>query len=278
MRISVTFDQAVVVDTSGGVPVIKVPFTSSPNNRVEKDFGYASGSGSATLMFEYQVQSGDRDDDGIDINNNALELNGGTIKDAWGRDADLSYTGSGELVNRRVDGSVTPNPARLTALALTGITLDPTFHHNTTSYSASVGYDDSMTRVRATPEDNGAVTILPADADANAGGHQVVFDTGVNEITIAVRRDGRPDRTYTVTVTRASTTVSIAAGAPSATYRLEDVDFTVTRAETADEPLEVGLTITQDQNFLAGNERSPRVTIPANATSATLTLATSDFS
>ena len=107
MRISVTFDQAVVVGTSGGVPVIKVPFTSSPNNRVEKEFVYASGSGSATLMFEYQVQSGDRDDDGIDINNNALELNGGTIKDAWGRDADLSYTGSGELVNRRVDGSPT---------------------------------------------------------------------------------------------------------------------------------------------------------------------------
>ena len=80
-----------------------------------------------------------------------------------------------------------------------------------------------------------------------------------------------------MTVTRASTTVSIAAGAPSATYRLEDVDFTVTRAETAGEPLEVGLTITQDQDFLAGDKRSPRVTIPANATSAMLTLSTSDF-
>ena len=277
IRISVTFDQAVVVDTSGGVPVVKVPFTSPPNNRVEKDFEYASGSGSATLMFEYQVQSADRDDDGIDIDNNALELNGGTIKDAWGRNAALSYTGSGELVDQQVDGSQTPNPARLTRLSLTGITLDPVFSQSTTSYSANVGYDVLMTRVRATPENNGTVTILPADADANAGGHQVALDTGVNEITITVRRDGRPDGTYTVTVTRASTTVSIAAGAPSATYRLEDVDFTVTRAETAGEPLEVGLTITQDQDFLAGDKRSPRVTIPANATSATLTLATSDF-
>ena len=277
IRISGTFDQIVVVDTSGGVPVVKVPFTSLPNNRVVKDFEYASGSLSATLMFEYQVQSADRDDDGIDINNNALELNGGTIKDAWGRNADLGYTGSGELVNHRVDGSQTPNPASLTALNLTGITLDPAFNQGTTSYSVNVGYDVLMTRVRATPENNGAVTILPADADADAGGHQVALDTGVNEITITVRRDGRPDRTYTVTVTRASTTVSIAAGAPSATYRLEDVDFTVTRAETAGEPLEVGLTITQDQNFLAGIQQSPRVTIAANATSATLTLATSDF-
>ena len=277
IRISVIFDQIVVVDTSGGVPVVKVPFTSLPNNRVVKDFEYASGSRSATLMFEYQVQSADRDDDGIDINNNALELNGGTIKDAWGRNADLGYTGSGELVNHRVDGSQTPNPASLTALNLTGITLDPAFNQGTTSYSVNVGYDVLMTRVRATPENNGTVTILPADADANAGGHQVALDTGVNAITITVRRDGRPDRTYTVTVTRASTTVSIAAGAPSATYRLEDVDFTVTRAETAGEPLEVGLTITQDQNFLAGIQQSPRVTIPANATSATLTLATSDF-
>ena len=277
IRISVTFDQAVVVDTGGGVPVIKVPFTSPPNNRVVKDFEYASGSGSTTLMFEYQVQSADRDDDGIDINNNALELNGGTIKDTWGRNADLSYTGSGELVDQQVDGSQTPNPARLTGLSLTDITLDPAFSQSTTSYSANVGYDVFMTRVRATPENNGTVTILPADADANALGHQVALDTGVNEITITVRRDGRPDGTYTVTVTRASTTVSIAAGAPSATYRLEDVDFTVTRAETAGEPLEVGLTITQDQDFLAGDKRSPRVTIPANATSATLTLATSDF-
>ena len=277
IRISVTFDQAVVVDTGGGVPVIKVPFTSLPNNRVVKDFEYASGSGSTTLMFEYQVQSADRDDDGIDINNNALELNGGTIKDDWGRNADLSYTGSGELVDQQVDGSQTPNPARLTALSLTDITLDPAFNESTTSYSANVGYDVFMTRVRATPENNGTVTILPADADANALGHQVALDAGVNEITITVRRDGRPDGTYTVTVTRASTTVSIAAGAPSATYRLEDVDFTVTRAETAGEPLEVGLTITQDQEFLAGDKRSPRVTIPANATSGTLLLATSDF-
>ena len=277
IRISVTFDQAVVVDTGGGVPVIKVPFTSPPNNRVVKDFEYASGSGSATLMFEYQVQSADRDDDGIDIDNNALELNGGTIKDAWGLNADLSYTGSGELVDQQVDGSQTPNPARLTALSLTGIPLDPAFNESTTSYSANVGYDVLMTRVRTTPENHGTVTILPADADASANGHQVALDTGVNEITITVRRDGRPDGTYTVTVTRASTTVSIAAGAPSATYRLEDVEFTVTRAETAGEPLEVGLTITQDQDFLAGTERSPRVTILANATSATHTLATSDF-
>ena len=277
IRISVTFDQAVVVDTGGGVPVIKVPFTSLPNNRVVKDFEYASGSGSTTLMFEYQVQSADRDDDGIDIDNNALELNGGTIKDAWGRNVALSYTGSGELVDQQVDGSQTPNPARLTALSLTGITLDPAFNESTTSYSANVGYDVFMTRVRTTPENNGTVTIMPADADANELGHQVALETGVNEITITVRRDGRPDGTYTVTVTRASTTVSIAAGAPSATYRLEDVEFTVTRAETAGEPLEVGLTITQDQDFLAGTERSPRVTILANATSATHTLATSDF-
>ena len=277
IRISVTFDRAVVVDTGGGGPVIKVPFTSPPNNRVVKDFEYASGSGSTTLMFEYQVQSADRDDDGIDINNNALELNGGTIKDTWDRNADLSYTGSGELADQQVDGSQTPNPARLTGLSLTDITLDPAFNESTTSYSANVGYDVFMTRVRATPANNGTVTIRPADADVNALGHQVALDTGVNAITITVRRDGRPDGTYTVTVTRASTTVSIAAGAPSATYRLEDVDFTVTRAETAGEPLEVGLTITQDQDFLAGDKRSPRVTIPANETSATLTLATSDF-
>ena len=102
--------------------------------------------------------------------------------------------------------------------------------------------------------------------------------TGANEITITASQNGITSPTYTVTVTRASTTVSIAGGASSATYRLEDVDFTVTRAEISGQALDVDLTISQDQSFLAASKLTPTVTIPANKASATLTLQPTDFS
>ena len=123
----------------------------------------------------------------------------------------------------------------------------------------------------------GRVSILPADAGSTSG-HQVALATGANEITITASQNGITSPTYTVTVTRASTSVSIAAGASNATYRLEDVDFTVTRAETSGQALDVDLTISQDQSFLAASKLTPTVTIPANRASAKLTLQPSDFS
>ena len=51
-----------------------------------------TGWGSDSLYFDYTVQAGDRDEDGISIAANALELNGGTITAADGTtDADLTH-------------------------------------------------------------------------------------------------------------------------------------------------------------------------------------------
>jgi uncharacterized protein YfaP (DUF2135 family) len=52
---------------------------------------YVSGSGSASLLFRYTVQSGDLDSDGIAVAS-PIDLNGGTIKDVPGNDAVLSFT------------------------------------------------------------------------------------------------------------------------------------------------------------------------------------------
>ncbi len=52
---------------------------------------YVSGSGSASLLFRYTVQSGDLDSDGIAVAS-PIDLNGGTIKDTNGNDAVLSFT------------------------------------------------------------------------------------------------------------------------------------------------------------------------------------------
>lgn len=79
------------VNTSEPVTVV----TSSGTPRMELTIGgstayaeYASGSGSSALVFNYTVQAGDTDSDGIVIG--ALSANGGTLKDAAGNDLNLT--------------------------------------------------------------------------------------------------------------------------------------------------------------------------------------------
>ena len=62
------------------------------------------------FSFLYVVQASDRDDDGISIPANALSLNGGSIKDANGNDADLSDNAKADHAEHRVDGSIDPAP------------------------------------------------------------------------------------------------------------------------------------------------------------------------
>ena len=60
------------------------------------------------LAFYYVVQASDRDDDGISIPANALTLNGGSIQDADGNDADLSHDAVPDHSEHKVNGSFDP--------------------------------------------------------------------------------------------------------------------------------------------------------------------------
>ncbi|NML38721.1 T9SS type B sorting domain-containing protein [Chitinophaga sp. G-6-1-13] len=53
---------------------------------------YVSTGGGNTMYFNYQVQPGDNDPDGVELGA-VIQLNGGTIKDAVGNDADLTLRG-----------------------------------------------------------------------------------------------------------------------------------------------------------------------------------------
>ena len=66
---------------------------------------YASGSGTTTLRFSYVVQAMDMDDNGIYLEANELVLNGGTIQNAAGVDAVLTYPTEGQQSGHKVDGS-----------------------------------------------------------------------------------------------------------------------------------------------------------------------------
>ena len=82
---------------------------------------YASGSGTETLQFDYEVMAGDEDTNGINVPTNALTLNGGTIS-ASGTPVNVS-TGSNLFLGILVDGG----PAVVvTAPTVTGVALTST--------------------------------------------------------------------------------------------------------------------------------------------------------
>ena len=79
--VTVTFSKAVNVDTSSGTPQIHMKFQSAAEGAHSDHYlDYASGSGSAELIFQYTVQSVDADDNGIVIDANSISLNGSTIR------------------------------------------------------------------------------------------------------------------------------------------------------------------------------------------------------
>ena len=126
IEITVTFDNAVTVNTSSGTPRIEFVLNGgeSPENKWAE---YSSGSGGTALEFTYDVQSGDKDDDGIWLRENKLELQGGTISAAADNTvaAILTYVGPGTQTEHKVDGSTVPGaPTGLTATASGTSTID----------------------------------------------------------------------------------------------------------------------------------------------------------
>ena len=119
IEVTVTFDQAVTVT---GTPRIQLRIGGGAQDNL-KWANYASGSGNEALVFAYTVQAGDMDDNGIYIEANELELNGGTIQ---GVDDDvaatLTYTRPGTQSGHKVDGSLTTAGATTAPGAPTGLT------------------------------------------------------------------------------------------------------------------------------------------------------------
>ena len=65
------------------------------------------------LYFTYTVQADDYDPDGMSIGADALSLNGGSIRDSAGVDADLSLARHvvTDDPHHKVDGGINPAPA-----------------------------------------------------------------------------------------------------------------------------------------------------------------------
>ncbi|CAM4390451.1 Ig-like domain-containing protein [Comamonas aquatilis] len=106
VNVTVTMSEDTLVDTTNGVPRIALNLGS---NTVYA--GYVSGGGTASLVFQYVVQAGDVDADGIAIPADALQLNRGVLKDAAGNHALLSHPALEDESAYRVDTEAPAAPA-----------------------------------------------------------------------------------------------------------------------------------------------------------------------
>ena len=95
--VTVTMNEVVTVT---GAPQLRLNIGGT---QVQANF--VSGSGSNQLVFSYAIQSGQTDTNGIRIPQDALTLNGGTIKDAAGNNADLDLDSVQSNASFKVDTS-----------------------------------------------------------------------------------------------------------------------------------------------------------------------------
>ena len=97
IRVRVAFSQTVNVT---GTPRLQIKMDPAYG---EKWASYASGSGSANLVFSYAVVEPNYSSQGIAVLENTLELNGGTIRTATGVNAILAHDGLAHNSSHRVD-------------------------------------------------------------------------------------------------------------------------------------------------------------------------------
>ncbi len=149
IELTATFSEAVTVDTTDGTP--QIPLTVGPAV-------YASGSSTATvLVFRHIVAAGDNDDDGVEVAENTLTANGGTIRDAAGNNAVLAHNRIDAAAANRVD-TATPTVSTAT---INGATLTLTYNEvlDTNSVPALTDYTLRLESGTAPTVNAGGVTI-----------------------------------------------------------------------------------------------------------------------
>jgi len=124
IRVALTFNEAVNVDTTGGAPRLRIKMDP---DRGEKWANYESGGGTTDLVFAYTVAAADRSTQGIAVLGNTLDLNGGTIKSAATQtDAHLWYAGIGPAPNHKVHGGLSPQAPGSPSITNLAISSRPT--------------------------------------------------------------------------------------------------------------------------------------------------------
>ena len=114
IAVRVRFSETVRVDTTGGTPTLNL----TVGNR-SKTAGARSGPESTEVVFVYEVERGEVDEDGVSIPRGSIALNGGKILDLSDNPAARNYEALEVQPEHKVDGvepklqGVTVHAARL---------------------------------------------------------------------------------------------------------------------------------------------------------------------
>jgi hypothetical protein len=127
VTVTVTMDENTIVDTTGGTPRIALNIGGTMVYAT-----YTGGSGSQELTFEYTLLAGQNDANGISIDADSIDANGGSLKDAAGNAADLDHEAVTDNAAYKVDttapiasismGSAEPTANYLEKFEATGVT------------------------------------------------------------------------------------------------------------------------------------------------------------
>ena len=181
IEVTVTFNKAVDVT---GVPQLALAIGSAT-----RQANYASGTGTASLVFRYTVQSSDADTDGISIGASALSLNGGTIDVSGGTTDAVLGLGASAIVNsanHKVAGG-TFTAASVSAVSITSEPSSDSTYGRTEQIEVEVSFTRRVT-VTGAPQ-----LVLTIGSTARQAAY--ASGTGSNALTFR----------YTVTATDADT-------------------------------------------------------------------------
>ena len=164
-----TLDRPVDVDVASGTPQISLTIGAAT---VVADF--VAGGGPDELLFEYVIQAGDNDDDGISIPANAIVANGALITDALDNVADLDHAAvadDGEFIVDTVAPTLaSSNPADDSVDVLIGANIVLTFTESVTAASGDITISNGtdtlvidVTDASQVDVDGAVVTINPID-------------------------------------------------------------------------------------------------------------------
>ncbi|WP_291607974.1 Ig-like domain-containing protein [Comamonas sp.] len=200
----------------------------------------AGSSSGSTLVFQYTVQAGDNDNDGISVGSN-LDLNGGSVKDAAGNDLTLTLNSVGSTTAVLVDTgapSVTSivrvggSPSNSGSFSYTVTFSEDVSGVDISDFTATFGGTSSGSLASVTQVDGHTYTVV-IDNLAGAGNVTLSLNgsgTGIRDAANNAVTGGLVGQTYVID--RVAPTVTSVGVPGNGTYVAgQNLDFTVNLSE-----------------------------------------------
>ncbi|MCX7246483.1 MAG: Ig-like domain-containing protein, partial [Burkholderiales bacterium] len=226
---------------------------------------YASGTGTTALVFNYTIQAGQTDANGISIANNSLALNGGTLSDAAGNAATLTHAALTDNASFLVD-AIAPTVSSLAISSATGVVNNTLNAGDVLSVTVNLGEAVSVTGTPQLALNIGGSTVYASYA-SGTGTTALVFNytiqagqTDAGGISIDASSLGLNSGANLATIKDAAgntATLTHLAVSDNASYKVDTSAPTLSSSTPAGNAIDVGasanLVLTFNESVAAGS-------------------------